>query len=172
MLKKRGFLKNKTKNHRFLACPKRHSLLNKKGEEILTPIIIFIVLNIAFFGILFGFVYKASTGALVYEQAYAKQIAMLIDAAEPSPSTVIRIDFREGVEIAKDSNLNRESLVRINNANKQVIVNLGRTKGGYATKFYSNYEVSAYPALKYAHSYNIVINKKGTKEKGEDATTE
>ena len=146
---------------------KRGFLRNRKGEEVLTPIIIFVILNIAFFSILFGFVYIASTGALVYEQAYAKQIALLIDTAEPSPSTVIRINFVEGFEIAKSGSLNQANLVKIDNANKQVIVNLGRTKGGYAVKYFSDYEISTYPL---GISYYLVINKKEVETKeGENA---
>ena len=137
----------------------RKRLLNKKGEEVLTPIIIFLVLNVLFFAILFAFSYKASTGALVYEQAYAKEIAMLIDSAEPSPSTVIRVNFEDGFRIAKSSSLNQESLLKIDDVTNQVIVNLGRSKGGYAVKYFSDYDVSYYPQ---ANSYYIIINQKGT----------
>ena len=136
---------------------KRGSFLkDKKGEEVLTPIIIFVILNLAFFSILFVFLAKSTTGALVYEEAYAKQIAMLIDAAEPEPSTVIWINFQKGVEIAKDNNLNLDNLVYIDNDENQVIVNLGKTKGGYGVRFFSDYDISFY---REGNKQYIVINK-------------
>ena len=140
-------------------------LKNKKGEEVLTPIIIFLVLNVLFFAILFGFSYKASVGALVYEQAYAKKIAMLIDTAEPSPSTVIRINFEDGFRIAKSGSLNKSNLLKIDNTNNQVIINLGKSKGGYGVKYFSDYNVTSYPQ---DNSYYIVINQKGDKSNEEN----
>ena len=110
---------------------------NKKGgQDVMYPIIIFVILNLIFFSILLLFVQKSSTGALVYEQAYAKQIALLIDRAEPS--TRIVLDFKEGIEIAGKNNLaSRENLV--SKSNNEVIVKLSE-KGGYGFRYFSSHD--------------------------------
>jgi uncharacterized protein (UPF0333 family) len=68
---------------------------NKRGEFV--DIIglketIFLVLNIVFFVIMFGFVYSSGTRAFVYEESYAKQIALLIDNAKPGMNILINFD--------------------------------------------------------------------------------
>ncbi len=128
---------------------------SKRGEEVLTPIIIFIVLNLIFFASVFALLNKSSKGALIYEQAYSKQIAMLIDSAEGPLPITFKVNFLDGFRIIKDSNLNRDNAVRIDKENNLVIVDLGRSKGGYGTKFFSNYDISVYPQ---DNEFYIVLN--------------
>lgn len=109
------------------------------GENIVLPIVIFIVLNLIFFVSLIGFVFKASTGALVYEQAYSKQIALILDRAEPLSQ--ISVDFQEGLNLAEKNELNKESLVKIEN--NIVTVKLGEGKG-YGYSYFSDYDISHY----------------------------
>lgn len=119
---------------------KRGLLLNKKGsEDILFPIVIRIILIGLFFGMFLLFVHYKSTGASVFEQAYSKQIALLIDSAKPS-STIV-IDFKDGIAIAEKNKILKENTVVI--SNNQVIVKL-YSRGGYAFKFFSDYEVHSY----------------------------
>jgi len=115
-------------------------LKNKKGSDMLFSPLIFIILNIVFFGILLAFVVKASTGAMVYEQAYAKQVALLVDGAKPGMQ--ILVDFKEGIKNAKG----KKGLIKIDNETKQVIVNL-KGKGGYGYKYFSDYDVNVYEDL-------------------------
>jgi len=114
-------------------------LKNKKGEEslIFSPII-FILINVLFFVMLLAFVFKSSSGALVYEQAYAKQIALLIDQAKPGME--IHIDFSEALKIAEDNKFFGE-YVKIED--NQVVVKLA-DKGGYSFKHISNYKINPY----------------------------
>ncbi|MFA4953185.1 MAG: hypothetical protein WC584_03110 [Candidatus Pacearchaeota archaeon] len=109
---------------------------DKRGEDIF-PNVIFIVINILFFSMLMLFVFKASTGAMVYEQAYSKQIALLIDYSKPK--TDIKIDFSKAIAVAKD-NKKTSDLVKIDDVNKEVIVTLS-SQGGYAFKYFSDYNV-------------------------------
>ncbi|GAJ02310.1 unnamed protein product [marine sediment metagenome] len=52
----------------------------KKRGTILAENIIFITLNILFLVILILFIWKQGAGAIVLEQSYAKQIALLVDS--------------------------------------------------------------------------------------------
>ncbi|MEK6890762.1 MAG: hypothetical protein AABX03_01360, partial [Nanoarchaeota archaeon] len=60
---------------------------------------IFLILNLVFFLILMLFVVRASSGAFVTEQFYAKQVGLMIDAS--NPGTKISIDITDATEIAK-----------------------------------------------------------------------
>lgn len=107
---------------------------NKRGE-ILFPTFIFIVLNLIFFLSLLVFVSKASTGTLVYEQAYAKEIALMLDNAKPGMQ--IKIDFENGLKVAEKNNYAAGKLVEIKD--NFVIVRLG-SNGGYKFGFFTNYD--------------------------------
>jgi len=115
---------------------------DKRGEGLVFPVVIFIVLNLMFFSLLMFFVFKSSTGALVYEQAYAKEIALMIDSAKPV--TIFSIDFTKGLEIAENNRLSSESMKDlVDFKDNKVIVKL-EDKGGYAFEYFSNYEISSY----------------------------
>ena len=72
-----------------------------EGQDVIFPIVIFLVLNLVFFGILLLYIFKASIGALVYEQAYAKQIALVIDSVKPVSQ--LSLDFTKAIEIAESN---------------------------------------------------------------------
>ena len=78
---------------------KLQGVFGKKGELLISNII-FIVLNLVFLAILIVFIVKQGSGAIVLEQSYAKQIALLIDSAKPI--TEVRMDMKEGIEKAKN----------------------------------------------------------------------
>ena len=61
------------------------------GTNLLLPEIMFILLNLIFFSIIIAFVYISSTGALFYDKAHAKQIALVLDNA--NSNTIVVIDF-------------------------------------------------------------------------------
>jgi hypothetical protein len=113
----------------------------KKGEELTTPIILMLALTIMVFVILFVFVSQASSGALIYESVYAKQIAFFIDAARPN--TDLTLDFSKAVKIAEKNNLNGEALknlVQINEEKNLVKVSL-RGQNGKSMQYFSDYRV-------------------------------
>lgn len=131
---------------------------DKRGEDIF-PNVIFIVVNILFFSVMMLFVFKASTGAIVYEQAYAKQIALLIDYSKPN--TDIKIDFSKAIAVAKE-NKKTANLVKIDDVNKEVIVSLSG-QGGYAFKYFSDYNVQA----EFANNFLVLhIKEKGDVKNG------
>ncbi len=110
---------------------------SKKGDIDLMYTVMFLVLNFIFFTTLLAFVYRASTGTLVYEQLYAKQIAFAIDEAVPGMK--IFIEMREGFEIAKKNKVtNTDFIVRLKDS--KVLVRLGK-EGGYFFSYFSNYKI-------------------------------
>ena len=77
---------------------------NKRGEEgIIYPVIIFVILNLIFISSLLIFVDKSSRGTAIYEQAYAKQIVLLINGAQAE--TEIILDFEKAIEIAEKNEI-------------------------------------------------------------------
>ena len=112
-------------------------LKNKKaGTDVIFPPFMFIVLNLIFFAILLAFIYRSSQGGLIYEQAYAKEIAMLIDEAKPGMDISFKMD--KGIELAEKNNKDKNKIVRIDK--NRVIVDLSG-KGGYSFKYFSDYDV-------------------------------
>jgi len=122
---------------------------DKRADEILFPVIIRIVVYVVFFGLLLLFVYNSSTGAVVYEQAYAKQIGLMIDKAEPASQ--ITIDFSDGIVVAKENKItSRENLVSVKD--NIVFVKLSNN-GGYKFRYFSDYDVDSYFS-----DNNLIIN--------------
>ena len=74
-------------------------MVNKRGN-ILTENVIFIALNFTFFAIMILFLTKQAGSAVLLEQAYAKQIALIIDSAKPGME--ILIDIGDGAEADKE----------------------------------------------------------------------
>jgi len=115
--------------------------MDKKGEALVYPLVIFVVLNIIFITLLMLFVFKSSTGALIYEQTYAKELALLIDGAKPGME--INFNFEKGFEIAEKNKLSSESIENlVTFKDYQVTVKLSNS-GGYSFNYFSDYDVSS-----------------------------
>ena len=69
--------------------------MEKRGT-VLVENVIFIILNLLFLSILVLFLVKQGSGAIVLEQAYSKQISILIDSAKPPME--IQLDMEKGNE--------------------------------------------------------------------------
>ena len=100
--------------------------------------IIFIILNLIFFSILLAFIWRAASGALIYEQTYAKEIALMLDKAKPG--TEIVIHFKKGFETAKKNKVLVENSVVIDGEMGEVVVRLA-SNGGYRMKYFSDLAV-------------------------------
>jgi len=135
-------------------------ILNKRAESLILSPVLFIILNLIVFMALLAFVVKSSTGAVVYEEAYAKQIALLLDKAKPGMQ--IQLDFEKGLKIA-EKNKYAGKIVSIDKENNEVIVKLA-LRGGYGFKYFSDYDVVSY------FNKNILViivdEKKGNKNAG------
>ncbi|MEM4330874.1 MAG: hypothetical protein QW273_02605 [Candidatus Pacearchaeota archaeon] len=112
--------------------------LNKKGEDLIRSVIVFIVLNLIFFTSLFLFVKKTVSLESFYEEVYAKKIGLILDRAEKG--MVISIDVSPLIEIAKKNKMSLEeiksNMITIDEENSEVIVKL-RKESGFKYKFFS-----------------------------------
>lgn len=112
---------------------------NKRGV-ILVENVIFIILNSIFLAILILFLLKQGTGAVLMEQTYSKQIALLIDSAKPV--TEIKINMERGLELCEKNNFDFDEAVLIKK--NSVLVRFS-DKGGYEYSFFNDVEVRVKP---------------------------
>ncbi len=131
------------------------NIKNRRGN-ILTENIIFIILNLVFLSILIAFLVSRMSAAAVLEEMHAKQIALMIDSAEPGMT--INLNMENAIKIAKKSGISLSDIVMIND--NVVTVKL-REKGGYSYSFFNNVDVSVYPDItnpEHVNDYVIKIN--------------
>jgi hypothetical protein len=126
--------------------------MEKKGQ-ILIENVIFIVLNILFLIILILFLYRQGNGAILLEQSYAKNIALLIDSAKPVME--LKLNMEDAITLAQKNGVNREDIVKING--NVVTVKLS-TSGGYQYSFFNNVDATGYPDVLPEPNYIIKIN--------------
>jgi hypothetical protein len=135
----------------------------KKRGTILVENIIFIILNLLFLTILILFLVKQGSGAIVLEESYSKQIAMVTDSARPV--MLIKIDMEKGKNIAEENGIDFDEVVSING--NEVKVKLTES-GGYTYSFFNDVDVSAYADRDEKGNYNgmyvLVINERGSIE--------
>jgi len=112
----------------------RSILKNKnKRANVLTENIIFIILNLVFLSILMLFVFSKTGGAAILEEKYSKQIALIIDSAEPVMA--ISLDMEDVVKTARDNGIGPNDAVSI--TDNIVTVKL-RDKGSYSYSFFND----------------------------------
>jgi len=114
------------------------SNLGKRGFSDTADNIIFIAVTVAVMLALLGFAYVQVSGIGIYEQVYAKQIALLIDQAEPGTTITLHMD--KAVEFAKKNDRQIDKIVIINGDSKQVEVGF-RTRGSYYMPYISDYNI-------------------------------
>lgn len=114
-----------------------------KKATILVENIIFIVLNLLFLVILILFIARQGGGAIVLEQSYAKQIALLIDSAEPV--MIIHLNMDKAQKLAEKNKINFNDIVRI--TGNIVTVKLNE-RGGYSYSFFNDVNAIAYPGVR------------------------
>ncbi|MBS3079322.1 hypothetical protein J4218_04325 [Candidatus Pacearchaeota archaeon] len=112
--------------------------IGKKGAEGLLETIVFLILNMIFFVIMMLFAYNSGTQSFIYEQAYAKQIALLIDNAKPD--MVVMVDINELIPIALKKNRAIEKVFVVDEKTNEIKVSLNPT-GGYSYKYFSDNSV-------------------------------
>lgn len=111
---------------------------NKKADTIVLETTIFIILNLVFIFLLLIFVYSSGKGAFIYEEMYAKQIALLIDNAEPD--MIMGLNMEKAVELAEENGKPRDEIVSINKEKNEVVVSLS-SKGGHSFQYFSDYDI-------------------------------
>lgn len=129
----------------------------KKGA-ILMENVIFIILNILFIAILILFLLRQGQGAILLEQSYAKQIALLIDSAKPGMTIIL--DMSKAKDLAEKNGLEFKDIVI--NTNNVITVKLSE-EGGYSYSYFNDVDVGKpYPDTSDPEditSYVIKINQ-------------
>ncbi|MDP3987003.1 MAG: hypothetical protein Q8P81_02140 [Nanoarchaeota archaeon] len=128
---------------------------NKKGN-ILTENIIFIILNIVFLSILMLFLFSKMGSAAVLEEKYAKQIALIIDSAEPAMA--IDLEMEDAMDVAAKEGMNSRDIVEIKE--NLVTVRL-RSEGGYSYSFFNDVAVDKYVSESGKGYVFFITNKNG-----------
>lgn len=117
--------------------------LNKKGEEdTFFSDLTFLLLTLIVFISLIFWIQKASTKTLGYEEALAKQIALMIDSSEPGEE--IAIDVTKFFEVAKKNKMTEQNFknnfIYINPQSQTVLIKLA-DKGGYEYPYFKQYHL-------------------------------
>ena len=110
----------------------------------------FIILNLAFFFVIAFFVYNSGTRYSIYQESYAKQIALVIDEARPDMSILMNVT--DALDLAKKENKPLDQIFKLDDNTKRISVSLG--KGSYSYQYFSNYHVD----LNFDNSGLITIN--------------
>jgi len=101
------------------------------------PELVFITLNILFFVLVSLFIYRSASGSLVYEESYAKNIALLLDSAKPDMYLVL--DISPLIENAEENKYSGE-LVSVKDNLVKVQLD---SSGSYSLNYFSNYSISS-----------------------------
>ncbi len=115
--------------------------------------IIFIILNLLFLIILVLFIARQGGGAIVLEQSYAKQIALLVDSAKPV--MIINLNMDKAQKLADKNKIDFSEVVKING--NIVTVKLSE-RGGYSYSFFNDVDVTAFPGVREG-VYTFTINE-------------
>jgi hypothetical protein len=99
------------------------------------------------------FLFRQGNGAIVLEQSYAKNIALLIDSAKPIME--MKMNMEDAMNLAEKNGVAREEIVEIN---ANVVTVKLTEKGGYKYSFFNDVDVTAYPDVSPEKNYIIKIN--------------
>jgi len=111
---------------------------DKRGA-LIAENIVFIVLNFVFLTILVLFIYSQAGGAILLEESYAKNIALVIDSANPGRHGMdIYLDMEKAVKKAEKSEFPLEDIVKID---KNVVTVKTTIESGYSYSFFNDVDV-------------------------------
>ncbi len=121
-------------------------MVNKRGSEaIVWPQIIWMVIFMMIFVVSIIFINKAVSGAFIYEEVYAKKIALIIDGSRSESK--FYIDVSDALESVKKNKYNCTSTNSERNNDcffiegNMVRVKLFGEDEGYEYAFFSDYEI-------------------------------
>ena len=122
-------------------------MVNKRGAETVSwPQIIWIVVFMIIFVSSYLFINKAVSGAVIYEEIYAKKIALILDGARSGSD--FSIDVSDALEVAKKNKFSCENRTGLKNNDcffiegNSVRVVLDGTQKGYGYVFFSDYKIN------------------------------
>lgn len=130
----------------------RSLIRKKRGENILTENVIFIVLNLAFLSILLIFLFAKANSAATLEERYSKEIALALDSARPGMT--INMSLQDAVKAAGKNGLDTTKIVTI----KGNLVNVDlQGKGGYTYSFFNDIHFDGVKNRYYMENQNLII---------------
>ena len=109
-----------------------------KKAQILMENTIFMVLNLIYLAILLLFIFSRGSGALVIEETYAKQIALIIDSAKPT--SIIYLNMEDAIEITKDK-WGEDNLDKMVSITGNVVTVQTSKDSGYSYSFFNDVEI-------------------------------
>ena len=102
--------------------------------------VIFIILNLAFLTILALFLIKQGAAGSLLEDAYSKQIALIIDSAQPGMKA--KINMQDAKEIVDKEGYDFSNIISVEK--NFVTVKLSE-KGGREYPFFNDIQMNSYP---------------------------
>jgi len=108
-------------------------LKDKKGN-LITENVIFIILNLVFLAIMVVFLVTKASDAAPMEEKYAKEIALMIDAAKTNME--INFDMGDAVNKAKKEEADLTKIVTF--TDNKVEVKLRKDGDGYSYSFFND----------------------------------
>jgi len=108
-----------------------------KNAELLTENLIFILLNLAFFAILAVFVFIKSDDPSILEEAYAKKIALILDAARPGMN--ISIDMQKAID-----KWDKDYVGKVVSIEGNLVTVKLKQKGEYSYSFFNDVKLTKY----------------------------
>ena len=109
-----------------------------KNASIVMDNVIHIIIFCLFFAIMFWGIGSYSNGSAMLEDIYAKEIARVINTAEPGMS--FKIDISKIAAVAYKNGKNFADIVDIDNVNNEVVVS-SRLTTGTAYKFFNDVDI-------------------------------
>jgi|ETNmetMinimDraft_2_1059921.scaffolds.fasta_scaffold62618_2 hypothetical protein len=100
--------------------------MNKRGQDLINENVVFTIIAVVFIASLFIFISRAGSQATLYEQTYAKEIALIIDRAEVGME--IELEMFDAFRLARKNNFEGR-IVNIDNSMNQVNIRLYDAKG-------------------------------------------
>ncbi len=111
----------------------------QKRGEILVENIIFLLLNVLFLTILIIFLINQGNGVSTLEDAYSKEIALLIDSARPGMQMTVNMQSALGV--ANKNGVPFDQVVLVKGQYVTITLDQGKSK---SYQFFNNINVTGY----------------------------
>lgn len=115
----------------ILVCLKLESLKGKMKRKGIVDVVqenfVFLIFLVGFFVLISYYAYGYQDGAVFYEDFYAKEIANLINRAEPG--TEFKLDISSLGKIADKHGKDINGVVLVDNVDNKVTVSLNEGKG-------------------------------------------
>ena len=135
--------------------------MEKKGFYLIGEVTMFVLLNVVFLITISVFIIQQQDNKALYEEVYAKKIALIIDQASPGMTLYFNIEeLKKFTEKNKEIN---EDTIRIlpaeNDLPKRITIKLSEKSNGHSYPYFTNLEINK----KIERNYLILIFTEKTK---------